>query len=226
VNDNSGALVSCGNEAWCCQPDYQKGICDCHGGHGTFSLSEGHAVTIVGVNNLVHTATVASEPAGSTPAATTSSSTTSIGSTSGASSSDISTASSTTHISASSTKPTSASATTGLGASVSATSQPSHTGVTDTVGFRAGLGVGLGVLAIILIMLGVAYYNRSKDKGTLKFWKWRNPRFANAHSEMTPSPIPQYNPPIDPANPYLARYDGSTGEIRPDHDHTMRRHEA
>ena len=71
VNDNSGALVSCGSEAWCCQPDYNKGNCDCKSGHGTFSLSEGHAVTIIGVGNLVHTATAATGPAGSTTTATT-----------------------------------------------------------------------------------------------------------------------------------------------------------
>lgn len=48
VSDNSGRLVSCGDNKWCCGPAAQAGICNCNSGSNTFSVQSGKAQTIIG----------------------------------------------------------------------------------------------------------------------------------------------------------------------------------
>ncbi|KAL9607948.1 MAG: hypothetical protein Q9167_007186 [Letrouitia subvulpina] len=50
-------MNSCGNNRWCCEPDVDRGICDCQTGKGTFQVRDGVAQTIIGVEGLHRTAT-------------------------------------------------------------------------------------------------------------------------------------------------------------------------
>jgi len=57
VNDDSGQLIACGNNVFCCAPDAQRGLCNCTTNAGTFSLSSAVAQTIIGVTGLQFTQT-------------------------------------------------------------------------------------------------------------------------------------------------------------------------
>lgn len=57
VNDNDGSVISCGNQNWCCQPGAAAGACNCASGDGTFSLQDGSAQTIIGIQGLENTGT-------------------------------------------------------------------------------------------------------------------------------------------------------------------------
>ena len=57
VNDNDGSVISCGSQHWCCQPGAAAGTCNCASGDGTFSLQEGSAQTIIGIEGLESTST-------------------------------------------------------------------------------------------------------------------------------------------------------------------------
>lgn len=50
-------MISCGNQNWCCQPGVAAGTCNCASGDGTFSLQEGSAQTIIGIEGLESTST-------------------------------------------------------------------------------------------------------------------------------------------------------------------------
>ena len=50
-------MISCGNQNWCCQPGAAAGTCNCASGDGTFSLQDGLAQTIIGIQGLVNTNT-------------------------------------------------------------------------------------------------------------------------------------------------------------------------
>ena len=50
-------MISCGNQNWCCQPGAAAGTCNCASGDGTFSLQEGSAQTIIGIEGLESTST-------------------------------------------------------------------------------------------------------------------------------------------------------------------------
>jgi hypothetical protein len=62
VNDNSGRLVACGNNKFCCAPDVNRGTCNCTTDSGTFSLSGGAAQTVIGVAGLQWTQTPTVSP--------------------------------------------------------------------------------------------------------------------------------------------------------------------
>ena len=75
VNDNDGSVISCGNQNWCCQPGAAAGTCNCASGDGTFSLQDGLAQTIIGIQGLGNTNTdVIPISSASTPPTTASSS--------------------------------------------------------------------------------------------------------------------------------------------------------
>ena len=57
VNENDGSLRSCGDGRWCCEPSAIAGTCDCETGDGTFSLRNGTAQTIIGIEGLEYTST-------------------------------------------------------------------------------------------------------------------------------------------------------------------------
>ena len=57
VNENNGSLTACGDGRWCCQPEVADGLCDCDSGRGTFSIKNGRAQTIIGVEGLSFTST-------------------------------------------------------------------------------------------------------------------------------------------------------------------------
>jgi len=52
VNNNDGLLIACGNNKFCCAPDFNQGLCNCNSDKGTFSVSSGVAQTIIGVAGL------------------------------------------------------------------------------------------------------------------------------------------------------------------------------
>ncbi|KAH0537542.1 hypothetical protein FGG08_005677 [Glutinoglossum americanum] len=62
VNDNSGLLIACGNNKFCCSPHADRGTCNCTTDSGTFSLSGGIAQTIIGVAGLQFTQTPTVSP--------------------------------------------------------------------------------------------------------------------------------------------------------------------
>ncbi|KAN0068003.1 hypothetical protein V8E54_013931 [Elaphomyces granulatus] len=191
LNDNSGALVSCPqNNRWCCEPDYQAGSCNCQTGQGTFSLSDGHAITIIGIENLVHTATATSESILSTDTATSSSN-------SGQSSTALTTSSTTTsgtHISSLSTAPT------------STTSPAPPTNPEHSTGLIVGIPVSVGgVCVLLLVVLCVACRRKYRWTRTLRFWEWRGGINRKTRTPTgQPTPIPRYDPPITEDNPYQA----------------------
>jgi hypothetical protein len=146
-------LQDCGNGSWCCGASLADGSCNCQTGDGTFSIPAGSAQTIIGVSGLHSTATAVSMPSST---ANTASTTTTGKKSSSTKSSSTTGGSSTTATSTSGTKST------GSAAAVSATAAPEDTG--DSSGnndhLKAGLGGGLGALAIILL-------------GLACFWLWR-----------------------------------------------------
>ena len=50
-------MISCGNQNWCCQPRVVAGTCNCASGDGTFTLQDGSAQTIIGIEGLENTST-------------------------------------------------------------------------------------------------------------------------------------------------------------------------
>ena len=67
-------MISCGSQNWCCQPGAAAGTCNCASGDGTFSLQDGLAQTIIGIQGLENTDTnVIPISSASTPSTTASS---------------------------------------------------------------------------------------------------------------------------------------------------------
>jgi len=179
VNDNSGALVSCGQNKWCCEPDYSNGHCNCQNGDGTFSVSNGHALTIIGVNNLIHTATAASATLPSTSTATTNSS---------------SSTTSGTHTSPPSPSPTQPSSNV-------------ETSNSFVIGMSAGFGI-LGILLIIALCFAYYKRSIRTGTFRFWEWR-RDIGGTTGMAGRQPPVIPRYEPPITRDNPYLAHMESN-----------------
>ena len=58
VNDTTGRIRSCGDGTWCCEPELEVGTCDCGpAADGTFSLPDGTAQTVIGIDGPARTNT-------------------------------------------------------------------------------------------------------------------------------------------------------------------------
>ena len=185
MSDNLGELIPCGNLTWCCEPAYTAGTCNCKIGHGTFSVPDGEAITIISVNNLIHTATdlsTASSAAASTTTTQSNDSTSTL-------LASTETSPSSPSLPTTSTKPT-----------------PTYTPVTQTKKFKVGLGVGLslGTIALLAILfIALKLYAWCTGRKSWNPFRWRTPDTRADVFFQVPNTPPGNFKPISPQpNPY------------------------
>ncbi|KAI9706928.1 MAG: hypothetical protein M1812_008194 [Candelaria pacifica] len=188
VNGNSGSLVSCGGNRWCCQPRVADSTCNCDTGKGNFLLSAGSAQTIIGAVGLdrLSTGTLTATRAST---ATTSSSTSKTSTSLAPSPNTLNIATST-----SSRDP------------ATATGPPNQVAVTSKVAFKAGIGAGSAVVGLILAFVAFCWGKKRRDRkqqgGTSPIAMVPSQEFMGAvHQE--PLPRPPMHDPYNPMNSVL-----------------------